>query len=320
MSLSSPKRIIFLGTPQIAAEALRLIVEKTSMQHQVVAIVSQPPSKAGRGHKEILSPVHSYASSLGIPVLTPESAKDLAFLQEVEALAPDLCITAAYGQVLSDDFLKIPKFGTLNIHPSLLPLYRGAAPVQRAIEAGVDETGVTILFTVRAMDAGPIVMQKSIPLSEHIKSQELLTELFHLGATTLVDLLPELFSGTLQSKEQDPLLATKARKITAEESLLDFQKSATELHNKVRAFSGWPGTKARFLIAEKEEEIKIVTTRVALGSSSLSADLELHGDALRIVCRDGTLLEILELQPIGKRVMSARDYWNGLKIKKMTLR
>lgn len=161
---SSRKKVVFLGTPEVAASSLELLLQASRQGKgggfDIVRAVSNPPARVGR--KKVLQPclVQALAESEGVPVMTPTSAKDESFLEELEELGPDLCITAAYGQFLPRRFLEIPKFGTLNVHPSLLPRYRGASPVQRCLEAGEPETGVTVAFTVLKMDAGPIVRQK----------------------------------------------------------------------------------------------------------------------------------------------------------------
>jgi methionyl-tRNA formyltransferase len=317
MTLQSQRkmRIVFLGTPAIVVPVLeRLLVANN--QFEVVAVVSQPPTRAPRGQQTIPSPVHQKAIDSGLRTLTPEDAKSPAFIQELKEIQPDLCITAAYGQVLSEEFLAIPALGTLNIHPSLLPLYRGAAPVQRAIEDGVALTGVTIARTVRAMDAGPVVAQVRYEVDKIIKAPQLLAELFRIGAQKLVDILPEYFAGKVAIVEQDHSAATKAKKIQAEESLLHPQEQpANVLHNKVRAFSGWPGTRLKLQLGGEVSDVKILSTRVSPHSKAKTDNIIFNGEALELVCVDGSVLEILDLQAPGKRAVSARDFWNGLKSK-----
>ncbi|MEN9808769.1 MAG: hypothetical protein RLZZ488_336 [Pseudomonadota bacterium] len=311
------KKIVFLGTPAIVVPVLEQLLADNS-EFEVVAVVSQPPTRAPRGQSLVPSPVHQRALTAGLPVLTPENAKADDFLHELKLLKPDLFVTAAYGQVLSEEFLAIAQFGTLNIHPSLLPLYRGAAPVQRALEDGVDVTGVTIARTVRAMDAGPIVVQREYRPGDKIKASELLGLLFEIGAKTLIDILPEYFAGKLELVEQDHKHATKARKLTIEEGLLnpDVQSSRT-IHNKVRAFAGWPGTRMKLLNGDETIEVKVITTQALLNSKAKSRDIIFANGALELVCGDGSVLNILELQAPGKRAVMARDFWNGLRIKSL---
>lgn len=312
--LASRKKVVFLGTPAVAKRALDILLEAESLV-QVVAVVSQPPARAPRGGGTVPSPVHALALERGIPVLTPDTARDEAFLATLEDLKPDLCVTAAYGNVLPERFLAIPRFGTLNIHPSLLPLYRGAAPVQRALEDGVLESGVTVAFTVRAMDAGPIAAQVRERLDPNVQAPELLLHLFEVGAHLLVRTLPQVFEGSLVPTEQDASAATKAKKISVEEGLLDWQLPAAVLHNKVRAFAGWPGARGRFRVAGEESELKIVTTRLGADTQPTKSECTLRGEALVVVCEDGSCLEVLALQPPGKRVLGAKDFWNGLRLK-----
>lgn len=316
-STTRKRRVVFLGTPAIVVPVLEQLLQENDL-FSVVAVVSQPPTRAVRGNSTVPSPVHERALQAGIQVLTPESARDARFIEELAALDPELCVTAAYGQVLSEEFLAIPKFGTLNIHPSLLPLYRGAAPVQRALQDGVTETGVTIAQTVRAMDAGPIVSQIRYKIDEVVKAQELLSRLFLLGAEELVNILPHYFSGACQLMTQDHERATKARKMSVEEGLLSpLREPARVMHNKVRAFAGWPGTRLAVVNGEDSFEVKVVMTKVSPQIKACGREILQVADRLELVCGDGSVLEILELQAPGKRVMTARDFWNGLKIKSL---
>jgi methionyl-tRNA formyltransferase len=311
------KRVVFLGTPAIVVPVLQAL-HAQSDHFCVAAVVSQPPSRALRGRGMQPSPVHLWATEAGLPVLTPDDARSPEFISQLEEIQPDVCVTAAYGQVLSEAFLAIPKYGTLNIHPSLLPLFRGAAPVQRALESGVTETGVTIAQTVRALDAGPIVSQLKIPVDSEIKAPELLEHLFALGAQELVRLLPDYFAGRCPLTEQDHAKATKAKKMNVEEALLQpAQQTAWELHNKVRAFSGWPG--CRLLVRQGDEtlEMKVITATVSQQLKAKTQEIFFISPHLAVVCGDGSVLLIRELQVPGKRILSAHDYWNGLRIKSL---
>ncbi|KAB8029075.1 methionyl-tRNA formyltransferase [Fluviispira multicolorata] len=319
MQADNRKKIVFLGTPQVAEKALRILLEAHQFL-KVILVVSQPPSRSLRGKGDVPSPTHKLALERGIPVLTPHSAKDPIFLSDIKLLEPDLCITAAYGNYLPKDFLAIPKFGTLNIHPSLLPLYRGASPVQRALEVGVNKTGVSILFSVAAMDAGPIAAQEEFAVNNSIKAPELLDILFEKGAHLLIKTLEKLFSDKLKTEEQDHSKATKADKIKVEEGILDFKMPALALHNKVRAFAGWPNTKSSFILNDEPIEMKIITTRVSENSeNSKIGELIFTKNSLNICCGDTQILEILEMQLPGKKVVSALDFQNGIKGKLLKL-
>ncbi|CAM9380448.1 unnamed protein product [Ectocarpus fasciculatus] len=332
------KKVVFLGTPEIAASSLGLLLEASRQGKggaggfDVVRAVSNPPARTGR--KKVLQPsaVQALADSEGVPVMTPATARDEEFLAGLEELQPDLCITAAYGQFLPRRFLDIPKFGTLNVHPSLLPLYRGASPVQRCLEAGDAETGVTVAFTVLKMDAGPVVRQTVRELDGSEKAPELLQELFLEGTKQLIDCLPGVWDNTVEKTPQDDAAAVKAAKISVDEARCCFKTtSATTIHNKVRAFAGWPGTWAMFSWGKEgtdseARKVKLITTAVADPTAGDDADggtieetsvaerqVVMKGDALELTCSDGSVLRVLELQPLNKKVMSAKAFANGLR-------
>ncbi|KAI6691127.1 hypothetical protein NL676_027955 [Syzygium grande] len=324
------KPLVFLGSPKVSAIVLDALFKASSSPgspFEVAAIVTQPPARRDRGKRILPSPVAQYALDRGFSpelILTPERAGEDSFLYTLRALNPDICITAAYGNILPSKFLKIPPLGTVNIHPSLLPLYRGAAPVQRAIQDGVQETGVSLAFTVRALDAGPVIASKRREVDDRIKAPDLLDLLFSEGSKLLIRELPSLLDGSAQAKAkpQDETKATLAPKITPEESWLCFNEEAVALHNKVRAFAGWPGTRAKFAVMDKENvqqnvlELKVITTRVC---SEIRSEVgEVDGvscakGALIVPCGGGTALEVLEVQLPGKKVVNAAAFWNGLR-------
>jgi methionyl-tRNA formyltransferase len=307
------KKVVFLGTPEVAARVLEILLNEAASAIQIVLVVSQPPARSTRQQDPVPSPVHRLALLRGIPVMTPETAKDISFLKDLEELKPDLCITAAYGNYLPSSFISIPKFGTLNIHPSLLPLYRGAAPVQRAIENGDKVTGVTVLYSTAKMDAGPIVAQESYTIEDDIKAPELLSILFDKGTRLLISVFQKIFLNALQPIEQDETKTTHASKITMPEGLLDFSLPAEKLHNKVRAFTPWPGTKAVFFIDNKLVEVKIITTKTYNNERNIPIlGVSFQKNSIDVCCGDGRILEILELQQVGKRALSARDFQNGI--------
>jgi methionyl-tRNA formyltransferase len=321
---SSPKRIVFLGTPAVAAKCLEILSGKSPScptPYKIIGVVTQPPAPSGRNKKISKSPVHELALSLNIPVHTPELAKDESFLQAMESSGADLFITAAYGNYLPKRFLGIAPFGTINIHPSLLPKYRGAAPVQRCLENGDSETGVTLLYSVSKMDAGPIISQVKYPLTGNENSSKVLDDCFEIGINKLIQQFPALFDGKLTASIQNEELATAAPKLNASEGLLDFAAmSAQQIHNKCRAFSEWPGTYAHFDILGSIQRVKIISTCVLEKSSqSINADFFVakgkldKTEILQIRCGDGSVLGILSIQPTGKKVMDARSFINGMR-------
>ncbi|XP_052197872.1 uncharacterized protein LOC127804858 isoform X2 [Diospyros lotus] len=320
------KRLVFLGSPQVSASVLEDLLNASSAPDslfEVTAIVTQPPSGRDRGRKVMPSPVAQHALDRGFPsdsIFTPERAGEETFLSNLRALQPELCITAAYGNILPNKFLKIPPLGTVNIHPSLLPLYRGAAPVQRALQ----ETGVSLAFTVRALDAGPVIACEKMEVDDQIKAPDLLALLFSRGSKLLIRELPSIFDGSakVKAQAQDDARATLAPKITPEESWLSFDQEATVIHDKVRAFAGWPGTRIRVVAINKESgdrnilELKIITTRVCSSDNIRGNEVDdviFFKGSLVFPCGGGTVLEVLEVQLPGKKVVNAAAFWNGLR-------
>jgi len=322
------KKIVFLGTPSVAAQTLQTLLKASEEGRgggfDIAAVVTQPPAPAGRKKKLTPSPVQVLAEENGLTVLTPEKAKDEDFLESLKDIQPDLCITAAYGQFLPTKFLNIPRFGTLNIHPSLLPKYRGASPVQRALEAGEEVTGVSVLFTVLKMDAGPIVHQDFYTCTGDEKAPFLLEHLFDVGTNSLVDVLPSVWDQTINPVEQDETQAVAADKISKADGIIDFHSmGAAEIHNRGRGFAGWPGIQSSFKVgaAEGLVNIKLITTKIiekSPGSRENTSSIELKNDMLEIVCGDGSVLGVLELQPPNKKAMPVKAFWNGLRGESLT--
>lgn len=319
---TAKKNVVFLGTPQVAANALeklKIASNDPASSFSLTCVVSQPPAPTGRKRVLTKSPVHALADDLDIPTLTPITAKDPEFLSALSSLSPDLCITAAYGNFLPSKFLALPRYGTLNIHPSLLPHFRGAAPVPRALEAGVDVTGVSILYTVLKMDAGPIVATRERVLDGNELAPDLLAELFDTGVDALLDVLPSVWDDTVEKIEQDESQASHAPKISKDEARLTFNENAKIVHNKVRAFAGWPGTWGDFELPSGETmRLKIGSTRVlrpeggmCFGVHEVKYDADY--DCLSITCDDGSKLGILEVQAPGKKAVNAKSFWNGLR-------
>ncbi|KAG6742047.1 hypothetical protein POTOM_055331 [Populus tomentosa] len=331
---SKKKPLVFLGSPQVAATVLDALFNASKAPNslfEVAAIVTQPPARRDRGKRLTPSPVAEFALDTGFPsdlIFTPERAGEDTFLSNLRALQPELCITAAYGNILPTKFLNIPPMGTVNIHPSLLPLYRGAAPVQRALQDGAKETGVSLAFTVRALDAGPVIANETLEVDDQIKAPDLLALLFLEGSKLLIHELPSILDGSarLKAQPQDDSKVTLAPKISVEESWLSFDQEASVLHNKVRAFAGWPGTRAKVAIVDDENgrrnivELKIITTRVcdhSIVQGDEADDITYVKDSLVFPCGRSTALEVLELQLPGKKVFRAAAFWNGLRGQKL---
>jgi len=334
-------RIVFLGTPDVAATSLQSIVEESKKENscfEVVGVVTQPPKRRKRGGKVIPSPVGYAAEELEIPViLCPEKAKDVDFLEEMESLNVDLCITAAYGQYLPKRFLKVPKLGTLNIHPSLLPRWRGASPVQRSLEAGDNPIGVSVLFTVSKMDAGPIVTQQTSQIDDNDTATTVLPHLFQLGTQSLIDIIPDVIQRKTTfdtATIQDEQLVLNADLIHSSEGELKvWTDSAKSCHDKTRGFSMWPGTFMYFKIGDDNDsdndeqqqtpvKVKIIQTRLLpdndeddVTTTPITNVVHMgpnKKDGLRVVCGDGSVLELLQVQPATRKAMDAKSYVNGL--------
>ncbi|GLC48684.1 hypothetical protein PLESTB_000125500 [Pleodorina starrii] len=347
-SAGRKQRVVFLGTPEVAAGVLQDLLsasQRPDATFEVSLVVSQPGKPKGRGNRAVAipSPVEALARDSGLlrpdQIVCPARAREEDFLQRLEALRPDLAVTAAYGNMLPQRFLDIPLYGTLNVHPSLLPRYRGAAPVQRALQDGVTETGVSVAYTVLACDAGPVLAQEKVCVDPDVTAPELLQSLFAEGSRLLLDRLPDVFAGRGQQMAvpQDESQVLHAAKLSREESVLDFSSApAAVLHNRVRAFAGWPGTSATFLMQDEASgateavDVKIVKTRApggggggggaaAVASAVSGVEVSFSGDAMLVPCAGGTVLEVLQVQPPTKKSMAAKDFRNGLRGKRLLL-
>jgi methionyl-tRNA formyltransferase len=330
---SATKRVAFLGTPEVAAKVFERLHEASINSDglfEIAAVISQPGRPRGRGRKSAgpppPSPVTQSAIDRGVDeskLLNPVKANEPEFLETLTKMNLDLCVTAAYGNFLPQKFLDIPRLGTLNIHPSLLPQFRGAAPVQRCIESGLEETGVTVAFTVLKMDAGPILTQTKYKMNGSEKAHEMLDVLFDIGVDSLIEQLPKVFSGEAGeiAKDQGEEGLSHADKVSSEEGDMDFTElSALQAHNKVRAFDGWPGTKATFIIQDekkggepKEIVVKILTTKVGDSVEGGEKVVKVAKKQFSIPCKDGRYLDVLEVQPPGKKPMDVASFVNGLK-------
>ncbi len=326
---SDKARILFLGTPDVAATSLKTLAEeakKDDSPFELVGVVTQPPARRKRKGKVIPSPVGFAAEELDIPVLTPEKARDDDFLVDLEEnIKPDLCITAAYGQYLPKRFLRIPKYGTLNIHPSLLPRWRGASPVQRSLEAGDNPIGVSVLFTVSKMDAGPIVKQRDEAIGENDDATKLLPHLFEIGTDLLLEAIPEVIEGkvnmeTASIQEEDKVVNADMIH-SSEAELFVWRDSARICHNKIRGFSMWPGTFLYMRVGDDEDsdpvKVKVIKSQVLdVKDVELTDEIVLgpnKKDGLRVICGDGSVLELLMVQPVTRKAMDAKSFMNGLR-------
>jgi methionyl-tRNA formyltransferase len=305
MVTSSPLRIVYFGTPGFAVPSLRRVLES---RHEVVAVVSQPDRPKGRGHHLAPTPTKAVALSAGVEVHQPDRVRDETFLRGLEDLRPDLGVVAAYGKLLPESLLRIPRFGLINVHASLLPRWRGAAPVHRAIIAGDRETGVTIMRVIKEMDAGAMFAAKSRAIGPDETSPEVERDLAELGAGLLVEIIERIAAGSAVETPQDDSAATYAPKITRSEGTIDWTLSATQIHNLVRGLQPWP------LVSARIGERRVLLHRTAVTDQRSSAQpgsiVDSRGD-LDVAAGDGAVVRILQIQPEGRRVMTAREFLAG---------
>ncbi|MBQ0010800.1 MAG: methionyl-tRNA formyltransferase [Ruminococcus sp.] len=306
-------RIVFMGTPDFAAVALRALAE-SAYGKDVVGVVTQADKPKNRGHVLTPPPVKVLAETFGYPVYQPQSLKAEFFGETYRELAPDLVIVAAYGKILPGYVLDAPRYGCVNIHGSLLPKYRGAAPIQRAIMAGETELGITLMYMEAGLDTGDMLAKGSIALSGDESFGEIHDRLAAIGAELLVTCLPKLIAGELRPEKQDDALSTYAPKIEKEDLHLDFSRPARELHNTVRALSPAPGAYAILNGSPVKITKTALTGKPAAANPGTCPALNAKGEgAISVSCGDEELL-ILRLIPEGKKEMSAGDFIRGRKI------
>jgi len=299
-------RVVFFGTPEFAVPSLDTLL---ASRHHVVAVVTQPDRPRGRGHKTTIGPVKVRGEAAGLPILQPERLKDPLFLDALIALGADLGVVAAYGKILTDAVLATPRLGMVNVHASLLPRHRGAAPVHRAIIAGDTETGVTIMRVVKALDAGPMLAKVSRAIGPNDTSDEVERDLASKGAALLIETIDALMEGRAPEIPQIDADATYAHRLTKEEGLIDWTRSASDLHNRVRGLYPWPHAYTFF----KGTRLIILRSEVAdAGASATSPGtiLRATSEAIHVATGDGELA-ILEVQPEGRRAMRAHDFLLG---------
>ncbi len=304
-----PLRIVYLGTPDFAVPALRRLIDSP---HSVVAVISQPDRPKGRGQRLQQTPTSVVAHTARVPVLQPTRLKDEAFVDALRAFAPDLGVVAAYGRILPDHVLGVPRLGMINIHASLLPRYRGAAPIHRAVIAGDPETGVTIMRVVSELDAGPMLAVARRPIGPDETTPEVERGLADIGGALALEVVNQLAAGTATEIEQNHAAATYARKVERHEGLIDWTMAAAVIHNHVRGLQPWP------LVSAHIDGLRCLVHRtvVTAETSHLPAATitRASGGVLAVAAGDGRVLQILEIQPEGKRVMPARDFLAGRRI------
>lgn len=300
-------RIIFMGTPDFAVPTLRAILEAG---HEVVAVYSQPPRAAGRGMALRKSPVQQAAEETGLAVLTPERLKSAEEPARFGSLTPDVAVVVAYRLILPKPILDAPKYGALNLHASLLPRWRGAAPINRAIMAGDTETGVAVMRITEGLDAGPVCLEARAPIGADETAGELHDALATCGARLMVHALSALEGGGLDCRPQAEGGVTYAEKIDPAETRIDWSRPAREVHNLIRGLSPYPGAWFEIDLNGKPERIKALRSTLANGSGAPGLALD---NKLTIACGEGAV-RLVEVQRAAKRPMSADDFLRGATI------
>jgi methionyl-tRNA formyltransferase len=301
-------RIIFMGTPELAAASLRALIAER--EFQIVAVVTQPDQPKGRGLKLQPSPVKEVAQKENLPVLQPQRAREEQFIQQLAALQPDLIAVAAYGQILPKAILDVPRFGCLNVHTSLLPKYRGAAPIQHAILNGDAETGVTIMKMDAGLDTGDIVTQERTPIDAQDNSQTLHDRLATIGAALLVRTIPQYVAGAVQPHPQPAEGVSYAAKIKKQDGEIIWTQPARVIWNRVRAMVPWPGAFTHLPGQPHPHLLKIWEAEIAETSGAPGHVLQADKNGIVVGC-GGEALRILSVQREGGRRMSAAEFLAG---------
>src|SRR3954470_837197 len=297
--------IVFCGTPQFAVPTL---AELVAAGHNVRLVVSQPDRPSGRGMEVAITPVKELAASLGLPVVQPEKIKNNEdFRAQLEAARPDAIVVVAYGRIIPKWMIDLPRFGNINLHASLLPKYRGAAPIQWAIAGGETVSGATTMRIDEGLDTGPMLLQRELPIALEDMAVTYAPRLAEAGAKLMIETLVGLEAGSITPRPQDDARATLAPLLKKEDGRIDFARSALEIHNRVRGFQPWPGQYTTF----RGKRLRLWRTAVVEGDSRAGGDpgrgatragqVRREGDRLFIHCGGASMLEVLELQPEGKK-------------------
>ena len=303
--------LVFCGTPHFAVPTLDALV---SNGHKISLIISQPDRPSGRGRQIATSPVKQRALQLQVPLQQPVKLKNNPALQlQLEEIKPDAIVVVAYGRLIPVWMLDLPRLGTFNVHASLLPKYRGAAPIQWAIANGEKTTGVTIMRLDEGLDTGPILLQKEIAIHPEETALSLSPRLADRGARLMLEALEKVAAGTIKPLPQDHALATFAPLLTKQDGQIDFSQTAYEIHNRLRGFQPWPGVFTGF----RGRQLQLIAARVARPPSSIMPGTILaERNQLFFGCGGGTALEVLEVHPEGKKRMNVREFLSGYRPQK----
>lgn len=306
-------RVVFFGTPEFAVPTLREVLGRG---HEVAAVVTQPDRPRGRGQKPSPGPVASFAAAHGLRLLQPERVKDEEFLSTLAALSTDLGIVAAYGKILPARLLAIPRLGLVNVHASLLPRWRGASPIHRAVMAGDAETGVSIMRVVEALDAGGVFAETRRPIGNDETSEEVERDLAELGARLILPVIDALAGGTARETPQDERLVTYAPRLTRDDGAIDWNAPALAIHNQTRGLHPWPHA---FTSLHGARVIVLRTSAAAApptwsDQASPGEIVAARPDGLVVLAGDRSPLTLVQLQAEGRRAVSAREFAAGARI------
>ncbi len=302
-----PWRIVFMGTPDFAVPTLETLLAGPD---EVVGVFTQPDKPVGRGLKMRATPVKQAVIDKNIPILQPKRLRNQQAVTELKNLQPDLVIVVAYGQILSDEVLALPKYGCVNVHASLLPRWRGAAPLHRALLAGDKKSGVTIMRMDAGLDTGPMLKMGELPLNGRMTGGELHDQLAKLGAGLLLETISGLKDGTIPDIQQPEAGVTYAAKLSREDEVIDWARSAIEIHRQIHALNPWPGAHTRL----NKRSIKLFRCRLgeknSLEKRTPGEIISFHKEGPEVLCGSGSLV-LTELQPAGKKTMAAADWLRG---------
>jgi methionyl-tRNA formyltransferase len=303
-------KLVFCGTPQFAVPSLEKLA---AAGYDLRLVVTQPDRPQGRGMELAAPPVKQTALKLGLPVVQPDKIKkNEEFQKQLSGISPEAIIVVGYGRIVPPWMLQLPPHGNINVHGSLLPKYRGAAPIQWAIAQGETVTGITTMRLDEGLDTGGILLQRELAILPEDTAVTVAPRLAAMGADLLIETLHGLEQGTIKPVPQDHSRATLAPILKKEDGLVDFNRTATEIHNRLRGFQPWPGAHTQF----QGKNMKIVAARPAAGVvSAAPGELHVSGDRLFAGCDAGTSLELLQVQFEGKKPMSVRDFINGYRLK-----
>ena len=297
-------RVVFLGTPEFAVPSLNALI---SSGHEVAAVFTQPDRPKGRGNQIVESAVKRAAGAAGLSIHQPERIRRPESVELLKRLAPELMVVVGYGQIIPQTIIDLPKYGILNVHASLLPKYRGAAPIQWAIANGEAQTGVTIMQIDAGLDTGDMLLKASIAITPDETAPELSARLAPLGAELLIEALEQIATGCVHREKQNEAEATSAPVLKKEDGLIDWSRPARQIYNRLRGFAPWPGVYTTF----RRQQLLVLSARVAEHSPPASGALRIDDRRLFAGCGENSILELLEVQLSGKKRMSAQSFING---------